>query len=371
MTTKVVFETSTFADAIKKADKIAPKKGHAFDKAAGIVIELNPAGPELAIVRATNLEIYSMEWVNILEWEGDPTAWRMPALFAQVIASLPIGSGKTVSLEESAGQIHLKSGRTKARFNILDVSYYPEWETFDPDEMFTVHDLGGRISQVDWATSKAEVPITGVYIDGQYAVATDRFRLASVPLLIPGLETPITVPSGLLSQVLKQTGEVQIGVQNQMLQIMPDEHSQIKCVIYAEPFLKVGGIMEREFPDKVTLNKAPLLEIMQRATNFATGDRIPSLKCFFGKEEIAVMMNNEEVGLLGDVVEVPGYCQHERIELKFTPKNIMDAISSAPNDQIDFWYDASLKLNLVHIDGGSGYRAWVVPRSDLTAKDGA
>ena len=367
--TKVVFETSTFADAIKKADKVAPKKGHAFDKAAGIVMEVDPNGPELVIVRATNLEVYSMEWVNILEWEGDAKIWRMPALFAQVVASLPIGSGKTVTLEDEGNIVHMRSGRTKARFYSLDSSYFPEWEAFDPDAMFPATDLGGRLTQVEWASSKDEVPINGVYLDGQYAVATDRYRLAAVPLSIPGLEVPITVPGGLLGQTLRQTGEVQIGVENQMLQIMPDEHTQIKCVIYSEKFPNINGIMAREVPDKVTIHKTPLLEIMQRATNFATGDRIPSLKCFFGKQEIAVMMSNKEVGLLGDVVEVPGYCQHERVEIKFTPKNIMDAISQAPNEQIDLYYDQSKALNLVYIDGGSGYRAWVVPRADLGNSD--
>lgn len=369
--TKVVFETATFADAIKKADRIAPKKGHAFDKAAGVVIEVDPTGPELAIVRATNLDVFSMEWVNILEWEGEPKVWRMPALFASVIASLPIGSGKTVTLEDDGRQIHVKSGKTKARFNPLDASYFPEWDVFDPDSMFSVNDLGGRLTQVEWAADKSAVPINGVYLDGSYAIATDRFRLAAVPLLIPDLETPITVPAGLLGSALKQTGEVQIGVENGMLQIMPDEHTQLKCVIFNEPYPNVNGVMARELPDKVTLNKGPLLEIMQRATNFATGDRIPSLQCFFGKQKIAVMMNNEEVGLLGDLVEVPGYCDHDRVEIRFTPKNIMDAISQAPNEQIDLYYDSSKSLNLVQIDGGSGYRAWVVPRTDLGGQDGA
>lgn len=371
MNTKVVFETATFADAIKKADRVAPKKGHAFDKAAGIVIEVNPNGPELVIVRATNLDVFSMEWVNILEWEGDEKVWRMPALFAQVIASLPIGSGKTLTLEDDGRQVHLKSGRTKARFFPLDASYFPEWEAFDPDSMFPVQDLGGRLQQVEWAASKAEVPINGVYIDGQYAVATDRYRLAAVPLGIPDLEEPITVPAGLLGQALKQSGEVQIGVENGMLQIMPDEHTQIKCVIYSEAYPNVNGIMSRELPDRITVNKTPLLEIMQRATNFATGDRIPSLKVFFGKEKVAVMMNNEEIGLLGDSIEIPGQAQHDLVEIKFTPKNIMDAISQAPNEQIDIDYDQNKTLNLVAIDGGSGYRAWVVPRADLNPQDGA
>lgn len=371
--TKVVFETAALADAVKKADRISPSKGQAFDKAAGIVMDVS-ASPMPAVIRATNLEIFCMEWVDALEVEGDPTSWRIPSrLFAQVMASLPIGTGKTVTLEEKvngfSSQLHLTSGRTKARFNLMDVGYFPDWGAFDPDNLYTVNDLGGRLGLVDWAASKAEVPINGVYIDGQMIVATDKYRLAATELNIGELEEPIVVPAGILSQILKQTGEVSIGVDGGSLLIMPDEHTQIRTVLYAEKYPGVSRIMRREYEDKVTVRKESLIEILQRASNFAGGDRMPSLKMFLGKEEIAVMMTNEEVGLLGDVLEVPGQCVHERHEIKFTPKNIIEAVTNSPNDTLDLHYDTKGTTKLVYIDGGSGYEVWVMARGDVQPSD--
>lgn len=363
---KITFETATFADAIKKADQLAPTRGTAFDKAAGILMEFDPTGLPMAVIRSTNLDVFRMEWVDIVSMDGEPTTWRFPKLFGAIIAGLPIGSGKQVILEEKAGQVHITAGRTKAKFNLLDPDYYPRWDPFDPDNMYPAKDLGGRVGQVEWATSKDVVPITGVHLDGEYAVATDKYRLAAVPLEIPDLERPITVPSGFLAQMLKTTGDVQIGIHDNMLQIMPDQYTQIKCVIFAEDYLNYGMFFSKSFSHSVELNRGPLLEIMQRAETFAgNADRVGSaMKMYLGREKIAIVMNNEEVGQLGDVIDTPGFCVHEdRVEIKFSSKNIIDAFSKAPNDKVTFHYDLE-SCRIVHVDGGSGYRAWIAVRGD-------
>jgi DNA polymerase III sliding clamp (beta) subunit (PCNA family) len=372
--TKVVFETATLADAIKKADRIAPSKGQAFDKAAGIVLNID-TDTGLVVVRATNLDLYSMEWVDTVSIEGETTMWRVPsALFARVLKDLPIGTGKEVVLEEKTDgrvrMLHLTSGRTRAKFNLMVTDYYPEWEVFDPTGLMEVDDLGGRVAQIEWAASiKEEPPLAGVHIDGERVIACDRYRLAIAPLPIPDLVEPITVPSGLLSQVLKQTGGASIGVRDGQLLIMPDKTTQIKTVVYGAEYPPVERIMKRDHSHVLKVKKTPLIEIMQRAANFAGNDRFPILRVFFGQEEVAVMMNTQEVGALADVLEVPGYCDHKRFEVKFTPKNLLEALNAVPNDELELFYDTSDSMMIVRIDGGSGYEAWVMPRKDLSVTE--
>lgn len=366
---RIVLEVATFADAVKKAEMVAPTRGSAFDKAAGIVMEFDPAGVPMATLRATNLDVFRIEWINTVEMSGDaPVQWRFPRLFGTIVAGLPIGSGKDLILEERGGQVHLTAGRTKAKFNLLNSYDYPAWDPFDPDNMYTVKDLGGRIGMVEWACSRDVVPLTGVLLDGEYAIATDRYRLCAVPLEIPELTEPIVVPSGFLSQMLKQTGEVQIGVANGMLQIMPDEYTQIKTVTYGETFPPYGGFFAKTFDEAVELKKGPLLDIMKRAEAFAgTSDRVgAAIKVFFGKEKIAVVMNNEEVGQLGDVIDVPGFAAHDRIEVKFGARYIIEALDKAPNDQISVHYDRSAN-RVIHVDGGSRYSAWIAVRTDTSS----
>ena len=235
--TKVEFETATITDAIKKAARIAPSKGSAFDKAAGIVLTIDPE-QGLVVVRATNLDVYSMEWVDTVSIEGEPTEWRVPStLFNTFLTSLPIGTGKNVVFEEKeAGRarlLHATSGRTKAKFNLMATEYFPAWDVFTPDGLVEVDDLGGRIGQAEWAAEKTgEPPLSGVHFNGSEVIACDRYRLAVAPLVIPDLVEPITVPAGILSQVLKQTGEVSLGVRNGKLLLMPDKTTQIMTVVY-------------------------------------------------------------------------------------------------------------------------------------------
>lgn len=363
--TKVTFETAALADAIKKAARVAPNKGAAFDKAAGIVLDIQAGLP--IVIRATNLELFSMEWVDAIEIEGEDTRWRIGApMLAQVIGSLPIGDGKVTVLEEVtsgfSSQVHLTAGRTKARFNLLDDQTYPEWKAFDPDDLTVVKDFGGRMAMVAWAVAKSEPPMSGVHLNGTHVIATDRYKLAVAPLEVD-LATPITVPGELLSSMVKQTGELAIGIEENTLRLMPDDYTQLRSVIYSGDYPKVERIMRTDYPEQIKVNKEHLLEILNRANNFAGGDRLPTLKMFIGLEEIAVMMNNEEIGLLGDVLEVPGQASHDRWEVRFTPKNLIDAVNAVPNSEFDLHYDMEKQRRPVYIDGGSGYQCWVVPRT--------
>lgn len=367
----VTFETAAIADVIKKAAKIAPSKGAAFDKAAGIVIEFNPASPiPLAVVRATNLDIFMMEWVTVTEWEGEGQRWRLPSsLLAMVMGSLPIGTDKTVTLESTTDgvkwNILLKSGRTRAKFQPIDLSYYPTWGAFDPDEMYPANDLGGRISQVSWAASKNDPKLAGVYLNGTHAIATDTFRMARVPLEIPSLEHPIIVPSEVLGQILRETGEIQIGKSkdDNTLRVMPDDTTQIKTTLYDTEYPPVERVMSRELTHKLKIDRDLFMETMSRINNFGS-DRVAAFQLYIGAEEIALYLENGEVGSIGDAVELPGECVHpDRYLWYITPKNIMDAVSKSPNKGIELHYNPNEPKYPLKIDDGAGYEAWVMPRS--------
>jgi DNA polymerase III sliding clamp (beta) subunit (PCNA family) len=360
--TRAVFETATIADAIRSAEKVAPNKGQAFDKAAGILMEIDPANGTV-VVRATNTEIFHMAWIDSVELDGAARTWLFPSkVFAGLMAALPIGSGKNVTFDDKDGSaVYVESGRTKAKFQLMSHEYYPTWGAFDPDGLFPAKDMGGRISQVEWAAAKAEVPISGVHLDGEWAVCTDRYRCARVPLSIPDLTEPITIPAGLLGQVLKQTGEILIGVSGDTLLIMPDEHTQIRTVVYGQKFPAVKRIMKEQSPAYVTFKKQELLEVVNRTMTFGGAERTPRLRVFLGNEEIACMMSDVERGMIGDVVEVPGYCTHDRFEIRFTPKNLTDALNAAPNDEVTIGYDPQNPKSILHVAGGSGFDAWIMP----------
>lgn len=372
MPTKITFETATIADAIKKADRVAPSKGEAFDKAAGIVMEIDPTNELPVVIRATNLNIFSTQWVAAVEIEGDPATWRLPSrLMAHVTTNLPIGTGRTVTLEsKDNGIVNLSSNRTRVRFNLMTSDTYPSWKVLDPDRFSQIENLGGQISRVEWAADKSSEPLCGVHIDGACLTATDRYRLARVPMAIAAsdLAEPITIPAGILGSLLRQTGEVAVGTDGSHLFLMPDDYSQLMTVIYSSPYPSLNKIIDRSFSDSVSVCRVELLEMMNRASGFAESDRFPTLRIYLGKHEIAFMVENGEVGLFGDVIELPGQCDHSRIEVKFTPKNIIEAISNAPGRDVILHYNSASPTGIMMIQGEQDYNCWVVPKKDLSTK---
>lgn len=368
---KVVFETATIADAIKKAERVAPSKGAAFDKASGIVITADESR-EVVLVRATNLDVYSMEWVAAVSVEGEPgkiVEWRVPSkLIAGVMAGLPIGSGSQLTLEEKEDKgvkkLFLKCGKVQVKLNLMTTDYFPVWEVFSPDDLNEVDDLGGRIAMVEWAASKTEeAPLKGINFDGELVTACDRYRLVTAPIKIPGLEDSITVPGGILGSVLKQTGTTKIGVKDGYLLIMPDTTTQIRTIVYGSEYPPVERIKRRDQPMSVRVKKQPLADIIQRAATFAGADRFPVIRMFFGLEEITVIMETTEIGTLMDSLDTPGFCDHPRAEFKFAPRIIMEPILNAPNEEVTIHYDPSNPKAFFYIDGGSGYEAWAIPRN--------
>lgn len=370
--TKVIFENATLVSALNKAASVSPKKGAAFDKAAGVVLEVRGSSESpIVVVKATNLDVYYMEWIEAVEIDGPDESWRIPShMFASIIGSLPLGSGQTVTLESENRKLSLKSGRMKSKFNLIDVEYYPPWSSFDPEDLTEVKGLGKRLKQVEWAASKTmnEIPLSGIHFDGEYLITTDRYRLAKVPLSIEGIE-PFTIPAGVFGTLFTNTDEVSIGASDRQVLIMPDEYTQIRAIMYDSEYPAVGRLMKTDQPVRIKVKKQSLLEVINRATLIVGHERFPTLKLFFGKGEIAAFMENPEVGMLGDVAPLgDSQAQHDRVEIRYTPKNILDAIENAPSEEISIGYDPSEPSRPMHIEGGSGYNVWVVPRVNTEGK---
>lgn len=364
---RVTFENATISVAIGKAARVAPTRGAAFDKAAGIMMTLKPNSGTVEI-RVTNLDIYYLEIVDAVLVEGE-AEWRFPSsIFSGVMSKLPIASGKQVTLEGEKNEVSLKSGRTTAKLRTMRAQDYPIWDAFDSTQLDVVPDLGARIEQVEWAAdSNADPPRSGIHLDGEIVVATDGIRLAVVECEAPPIFKPITIPGGILKPVVRSLRDVAVGIDKGMFLLMPDPSTQIKTVIFGSEYPNVRRIMHRGQPFEAKFKKTEFLEIIDRAMVFGSNDRVPQLDVIIGKSEIAVMMSDTDQGFLGDVIEVSG-SDHARTKYKFTPKNLVEALSAAPSEQVTLCYDPEKKQGAIRINGGSGYEAWVMPRRDMEGK---
>ncbi len=358
--TSVTFETAALQSSLTKAEAIAPDRGNAFDKTAGIVFEISPAD-EAVVLRSTDLEVYYLEWLDALESEGEHVVWRLPSrVLNAFIKSLPIGSGRTVKMRQEHNSIHFESGRTRAKLQLIPVSDYIMWQPFDDSAMTTIPDFGTKLAQVEWAASRDSVDL-GLRIEPEFVCATDRYRLAVAPCKIAGMSEGITIPPGSLTAVIKPNAEVKLKIEGTQLFVMPDEHTQLRCVIIGEKYPPVAGLMNRERPHIIKFRKNEVLEMVRRALSISS-DRSPRLRLIIGKEELAAMVTELQTGHVGDVIAITGQAVHDRCEIHFTPGNFIDAVSNSPSEEVVMGYDpANTRKGKLYFNGGAGYEVWAAP----------
>lgn len=370
--TSITFETAAIADAIKKAGLVAPTRGEAFDKAHGIVLDIFPSADVQCVVRATNLAVYTAEGVNSIQATGPEVRWRLAAgIIKGIMESLPIGAGKNVTFTQEGSEVKIQSGRMKASMRLIDPTSYPEWDTFDADGMSSIAGLGGKLGLVEWAALESPTPpLCGVHLDGEWAMATDQYRIARVPCKVD-LKHAVTIPTGILSSVLRPLTDVSLAVRETTLEILVAEMHQVQTVVYGVnyPAPQLRKIMEIEYPVEIEVSKQDVLSMINLALSMAGHERNPTLKMIFGRGEVAAMLTNVEVGFLGDVLEVPGQASHQRITFMFTPKILTDAISKAPGAKVTLAYDPDVLRKPFRVSDGSGYAAWIQPKKDLSGSD--
>lgn len=359
----ITFETATLASAIRKAERVAPSRGSAFDKAAGIVLESTGS---VTCVRATDTSVFYTEWIGCESFDGGAIQWRLPSkLIAMVVGSLPIGSGKTVTMTDEGNVVLLTSGRAKAKIPKLDYAFYPTWQAFQPDGLEGVQDVGGKMEMVEWAAAKDnQPPFAGVLFDGQFLIACDQFRLARVPLEIPHLDSPALVPSNLLGGLVRATGEIQLGSDGHSLLLMPDDHTQITTVLFEGAYPDLTRLINTEYTHSVTVRKAHFLEIANRVRGISTADRMAGINVIIGKSEVTIYMSDAEAAMM-DTIELPGQAVHDRHTVIFAPANIIEAVEHSPSEEVTLCYDTTNPNKIFRVDGGSGYNAWVATRKGV------
>lgn len=370
MATAVSFEAGVIADAMKKAAAVAPSKvGSSFDKAAGIILDISPGGQSPCVVRATDTEVFYIETLDVVHAEGDKVRWRLPSqLLANVVGTVPSTSGKVVKFtQETTSQVDITSGRMRARMVLNANPHYPEWYPYEGSNLVSAPNFGANLGRVEWAASKSgPPPLNGILIDGEYLVATDRYKVARVPCKVDLQSGPIIVPAWGITSLLKTMSDVQIGTEGSFFLAMPDNFTQIKTISLGVEFPKLEKITSLAYEEQVQVPKTDLIDKLQKAASYAGANRSPKVTLFVGREEVAVMMSNDEMGLFGDVIEVPGQADHARIQIFFSPKMLLDPLVNAPNDKVTIKYNPSNTMRPICIDGDSGYEVWVAPRSEKT-----
>lgn len=382
---EVTFETGLLAEALGRASAVAPTSGKDVTMYAGIVVEVRLLD-KAARIRSTDSMTFYSTWmpveVNIINGEPGDLIWRLPSnAFSSVINSLPAGQGKTVTFSPEGRQVSMKSGRTAAKFNLIDPDGYPNWDPFEGETLQHVPGLREAMRRVEWATMKGGAgspPWSGLLVGPDLVLASDRIRVATVKI-----DTPFTsdhsVPLAVVKTIMAGKAEPEIGVSKEGSQWLArvDEDTQYASSLYSVPWPNVRNIFKvNDHPNAVEFDKDMFLEMAGRALTMSTVKRTSKLDMFVGDESFSVFCADTEMGYLGDSMELPGQATHAITKIRVNPDSFLDMIRSA-DDKVTMYYRAGFQYveNVRNSENtrnsqlrfalGKDYQVWAMP---LTGK---
>lgn len=353
---KAKFYVATLAAAIERAARIAPNKGVAFDKAAGIMLEIDPDVG--ACLRATDLNVmYREEIRDVVDLGDEAGAWRVPAhLLDGIVSGLPLD--KEVTFKDEGNQtVRLYCGRKQAKLRTMPVDLYPSWERVERDGLKPVPGFSERVAQVAWACDTQNVPFTGVNLDGTHANATDRHRLARVPLDVP-LEGPVTVAMATLAPILKNfPGDVSIAATPEQLMLTVGDEIEARCVLFAQGYPDVTKVLRDDFTFEAKVPREELYDAIQSMLVLVKNERYPLMNFEFDEGAIHLFMSVPETGDMADVVEAEF---DSTFDIKFTPNYVLQALEAAQSKFVTWSMGPSPKA-MTRIQD-TDYIAYIMPR---------
>lgn len=358
---KTKFYVATLAAAVERASRIAPNKGVAFDKAAGIVLEVDPT-EGVAALRSTDLEVYYREEIkDVVEYGDEPAMWRLPShLFAGIIAGLPLDKEVTIK-DDGERQVRIFCGRKQAKLRTMPNDTYPEWERVPKDGLKEVPGFAHRVNQVAWAVDRDNVPFTGVHIDGTHLNATDRYRLARVPCEVP-LDEPVTVAVSTLAPILKNLpGEVMLAADHPNLLVRVGDEVEARCVLLEKKYPDLKRALRDDFSLTVKVHRETLMDAIQAMLVLVKNERYPRMNFDFEEGSISLFMTVPETGDMTDIVEAE--FEHDGLfSIDFTPEFLVKALEAANAEYVTWSLGPDRKAMTSFTDGD--YIAYVMPLAE-------
>jgi DNA polymerase III sliding clamp (beta) subunit (PCNA family) len=363
------FYVATLAAALERAAKLAPTKGVAFDKAAGIVVDIDPESESVAL-RATNLEIYYREEVKDVASYGDEkVSWRFPAhLLNGIVSGLPLDKEVTFRQEDDR-LIHISCGKKKAKLRLLPSDLYPVWDRVTDENLKPAPGFAARIAQVAWAVDAQTVPFAGINLDGTHLNATDKYQAARVPCEVP-LDGPVTVPLAVLTPVLKGLpGEITMAATEESLLLTVGDEIEVICSLYAAAYPDLGAALRKDFAYVVEVERETLRDAIASMLVLVKNERYPRMSFDFDGDVVALFMGVQETGDMSDEVPITyvGDAPSGTFSIKFTPEYLLNALDGAKSKKVT-WSFGPESSQMVRVeDSEQEYVAYLQPLHDVAS----
>ena len=368
MTTEITFENAQLADALAKANRIAPVKGAAFDRAAGFLLDVNPITRRMT-VRSSDLDATFLMHVPAVAGNGDAAVWRLSSLLLSgMVTSLPLNSERKIKMiDRGDGFIRLTSDRWVAKLHTLRPEDYPIIPEFSQEGMVEANEFSDKVEQVAWAADKKHAILAGVHIDGTRLIGCNQGGVAVIPCAV-SIDAPATVPLASLATLLKGATDVKLRVAEKALHIALDSETQATSRLIEGAYPDVDRVLRDDFVGNVQVDKGSFLDALNRMLVLVRVERMPAMQITFDGSGLIKMltfdMDVDQVGRMQDSVEMSGEW-NDKFSLMIQPQRLVNAVqhSRAKFVTIGFGnvdHDKAKKVPL-QIKDDQGYNCHIMP----------
>jgi len=351
-------------EALNRANKVAPTKGNAMDRAAGIQIDFRL---DEAHIRATDLDVTFYQKIPV-EQVSEECVLRLSSVVPPFVASLSMDKNQVIRFfRNDQKRIIIQYGKTRTKATIpMIVGEYPTVNWYDYEVMTDASDLGSKIASVAWATENdASGVLSGIKIDGKWLEALSSKNAARIQCEVESDVTVIAVLKSLVPLV-KSGSRLRMMTQEGRIIVALDEMTQVTSTTVLGEWPNLVERLERfEFPNSVTIRKTRFAEALGRILSFVRNDRLPRAKVTITNDSIDVVLSGT---LNGDVQDSCAISSREGIEedveFTFNPTWLLEAIDTFPGASVKIEYNGNLQPIRLS-EPSTSYEAYVMPMRDI------
>ncbi len=302
---------------------------------------LRASGGQLSL-KATDLDIDIVETIAAEVAQDGTTSVPAHVLY-DIVRKLADGAQVSLEQDGQAGQVTLRSGRSRFSLQTLPESDFPDLAPGEMSHKFDVaaSDLRLLIEKTQFAISTEETRyyLNGIYLhvlDGKLrAVATDGHRLALADAAAPAGASGmpgVIVPRKTVSELLKLVSEASEAVTVEL--------SSVKIRISTGAIVLTSKLIDGTFPDyqRVIPQRNDKLMIVERDEFARSVDRVSTIssergravKFALGDGKLTLSVHNPDAGQATEELVVD--YEASPLEIGFNARYLLDIVSQLEGD---------------------------------------
>lgn len=369
---KVTYDARELSRALDLCNRVAPTaKGGAWDKAAGMVMDVEPTGRTTFMATDIDTAVHVViECTSISTPPEETVRWRVSSLFLAPFVK-KLAKQVTFEADSRRNAVTLKSGTSKLLVPLMDATEYPELHMPSGTAPVDGANLVALADRVMWAcdtNAKASGgPLSGLHCDGTNVVGLrhEGMGILEVPV---ELTEPITFPAQSLIGLVKGFGDIRISADDRKVFLWLSDTDWVSSSQIIAPYPAYDKLRRSNYAHTVTINRGALVDCLERMSIIAAQDRadMPKVSLTISKTKFHMKLAVKDVGDSEESVAITDG-PDESFGIAFSLNFLSDAVRNADGSHFKFsfgWEGDESKgpVSSCRLTDETGWEALLMPR---------